>query len=141
MPGCGTDVDQVIGSADALFIVLDDDDGVADVFEALEGADEAGVVALVKADGGFIEHVADADEAAADLRGEADALRLAAGERGCPAIEREVIREPERQNMNPEVRRPRFRETDCSAMAVPSSLSFRFWKNVRAASTVIDATS
>ena len=52
--------------------------------------DEALVVALMQADGGLVEHVEHAAQARADLRGEADALAFAAGERGGVAIEREI---------------------------------------------------
>ena len=34
-PGAGADVDQIIGRPDAVFIMLDHDDGVADVFAAV----------------------------------------------------------------------------------------------------------
>ena len=88
--GARADVDQIVGGADAVFIVLDHDDGVADGLQALERADQAGVVALVQADGRFIEHVADADQARADLRGQADALGFAAGEGAGLAVEREI---------------------------------------------------
>ncbi len=56
-----------------------------------EGLDEAGVVALVEADGGLVENVEHAAKARADLRGQADALAFAAGERGGIAIEREIV--------------------------------------------------
>ena len=49
---------------------------------------------LVKADGGLVQDVQDAGELAADLGGEADALALAARERGGGAGEREVARGP-----------------------------------------------
>ena len=62
--GAGADVDQVVGGADAVLVVLDHDDGVADVAQALERADEPRVVALVQADRRLVEHVADADQAA-----------------------------------------------------------------------------
>jgi hypothetical protein len=45
----------------------------------------------VEADGGFVEDVENANEAAADLAGKADALRFAAGERGGSALERQVF--------------------------------------------------
>jgi hypothetical protein len=76
--------------ADGVFVVLDDEDGVAEVAKLDEGFDEAVVVALVEADGGLVEHVEDAAQAGADLCGEADALAFAAGERGGVAVEREV---------------------------------------------------
>ena len=49
------------------------------------------VVARMQADGRFVEHVEHAGQAAADLAGEADALRFAAGERRPGAVEREII--------------------------------------------------
>ena len=88
--GAGAEVEDVVGFADGVFVVLDDEDGVAEVAEVFERVDEALVVALVQADGGFVEDVEDAAEARADLRGEADALAFAAGEGGGGAVEREV---------------------------------------------------
>ena len=80
-PAPGPDVDDVVGDADRLLVVLDDDDGVAEVAQAHERVDQPLVVALVQPDRRLVEHVEHADEAAPDLRREADALRLAAGER------------------------------------------------------------
>ena len=71
--------------------MLDDDEGVAEVAQALEGRDEALVVALVQADGGLVEDVEHAHESRADLGGQADALRLAAGEGAGRAGEGEVV--------------------------------------------------
>jgi len=62
--------------------VLDDDHRVAEVAQALERRDEAPIVALVQSDGRFVEHVEHANEVAADLAGQSDALRLASRERG-----------------------------------------------------------
>src|SRR4051812_31405932 len=88
--GAGADVDQMVGGADAVLVVLDHEHRVAEVAEAEQGTDQAGVVALVEADGGLVEDVADADEAGADLGGEADALGFAAREAAGLAVEREV---------------------------------------------------
>ena len=49
------------------------------------------VVALVQPDRRLVEHVEHADQAGADLGGQPDALRLAAGQRGRGAVEREVV--------------------------------------------------
>src|SRR5258708_39022600 len=78
----GAEVDDEIGAANGVFIVLDDEHGVAEIAELLEGAEEAIVVTGVQADGRLVENVQDAAEARKDLRGQTDALRLAAGERG-----------------------------------------------------------
>jgi len=68
--------------ADGFFVVLDDENCVAEVAKPFESLDEAIVVALMKADGGLVEDVENAAQARSDLRGEADALALAAGKRG-----------------------------------------------------------
>src|SRR5205085_10402907 len=91
LPGTGTQVEQVVGLAHRLLVVLDDDDGVAEVAELLERGEQAAVVTLVQPDGRLVEDVEHADEARADLRGEPDALRLTAGERLGRAVEREVV--------------------------------------------------
>src|SRR5258707_9479120 len=86
----GAEVDDEIGTANGVFIVLDDEHGVAEIAELLEGAEEAIVVAGVQADGRLVENVQDAAETRTDLRGQTDALRLAAGERGGGTAEAEI---------------------------------------------------
>src|SRR5688572_9779447 len=58
--------------------------------ELLEDIEEDAVVAVVQADGGLVEDVADAAQVRAELRREPDALRLAARERRRGAIAREI---------------------------------------------------
>ena len=79
--GAGAHVDQPVGGAHRLLVVLDDDHGVAEVAQALERRDQPAVVALVQPDRRLVEDVEHAHEARADLRREPDALRLAAGQR------------------------------------------------------------
>ena len=74
-------VEDVIGAENRLFVVLDDNHGVTEVAQVLERVEQPAVVALVQADGRFVENVHHAGESRADLRGEADALCLAARER------------------------------------------------------------
>ena len=88
--GSGAEIEDVVGLADGVFVVLDDEDGVAEVAQVFERVDQALVVALMQADGRLVEYVEDAAKARTDLRGEADALALAAGESRCRSIEREV---------------------------------------------------
>ena len=71
--------------------MLDDEDGVAEVAQLVQDADELGGVARVQADGGLVEDVERADEAGAERGGELDALRFAAGEGGGEAVEGEVV--------------------------------------------------
>ena len=89
-PGAGAHVDEPVGPPHHLLVVLDDDDGVADVAQPLERPDEPRVVALVQADRRLVEDVEHADELRADLRREPQALRLAARERRGRAVERQV---------------------------------------------------
>ena len=49
------------------------------------------IVALMQADRRLVEHVEHAGQAGADLRGEADALALAAGQRAGRARQRQII--------------------------------------------------
>ncbi len=70
-------VDDVVGGADGVGIVLDHQHGVAQIAKLHQGLQQARVVPLVEADGGFVENVEHALQAAADLGGQADALGLA----------------------------------------------------------------
>ncbi len=85
------EVDHIVGFADRLFVVFDNDDSIAEVAQFFERGEQAVVVALVQTDAGFIENVEHAGEARADLRREPDALRFAAGERPAFAVERQVV--------------------------------------------------
>ncbi len=81
----------MVGGADHVLVVLDHEHAVADVAQVLQGADQPFVVALVQPDAGLVQHVHDAGQARADLGGEADPLRLAAGQRLRAAVEAEVV--------------------------------------------------
>ena len=89
--GAGAKVDDAIGGLNGVRIVLDYEDGVAEVAEGFEDIDQALGVARVQADGRLVENVQRADEMRAERSGQLDALRFAAGERGGEAIEGEVV--------------------------------------------------
>ena len=74
MPGRRAHVDQVIGGADRVLIMLHHQHRVAEVAQPPQRPQQAFVVALVQADGGFVQHVQHAGQPGADLRGEADSL-------------------------------------------------------------------
>ena len=99
--GAGADVEHVVGGADGVLVVLDHDHGVAEVAQALQRFEQPRIVALVQADRGLVEHVEHAGQAGADLRGEADALALAAGQRAGGAREREIIEPDVDQEVQP----------------------------------------
>ena len=96
----GADVDEVVGGEHHVAVVFHDDDRVSEVAQLLERVDESLVVALVQADGGFVEDVEHIDELRADLRGEANALALAAAERGRLAVERQIVESHAEQELH-----------------------------------------
>ena len=90
LAAAGTDVDEVVGGADDGFLVLDDDEGVAEIAEPLHHADELADIARVQADGGLVEDEESAREARTEAGREIDALRLAAREGAGGTVEIEV---------------------------------------------------
>ncbi|MNC87603.1 hypothetical protein D3C83_33380 [compost metagenome] len=58
--------------------MLDHHHAVAEVAQALEGLEQARVVALVQPDRGFVQHVHDTGQSRTDLAREPDALRFTA---------------------------------------------------------------
>ena len=90
LAGARAHVDEVVGGAHRLLVVLDDDHGVAQVAQPLERGDQLVVVALVQADRRLVEDVEHADQRRADLRGQPDPLRLAARQRRRRPLHRQV---------------------------------------------------
>jgi len=88
--GARPEVYDLIGAPDGGLVMLDNDHGISDVAQAAERFEQPPVVALMQADGWFVENVADPDQPASHLRGQADALRLAAGQRSAGTVERQV---------------------------------------------------
>ena len=66
--------------------MLDHQHAVAYIAQMFEGVDQAVVVALVQADAGFVQHVHHSSQARANLRRQADALRLSARQGVCTAV-------------------------------------------------------
>ena len=89
--GAGADVEHMVGGADGVLVVLDHDHGVAEVAQPLERFEKPRIVALVQPDRRLVEHVEHAGQPGADLRGEPDALALAAGQRAGGARQREIF--------------------------------------------------
>ena len=71
-------VDDPVGRAHHLLVVLDDEHRVAEVAQRFERREQAAVVAGVQTDGRLVEYIEHAAQARADLRGETNALGLAA---------------------------------------------------------------
>ena len=90
--GSRADIDDPVGGADGVFVMLDDDERVAQALELDEGVDEAPIVALVQPDRRFVEHIQHSREPRTDLSGETDALRLASRQRASRARHAEVAK-------------------------------------------------
>ena len=89
--GARAEIENVVGGAHDVGIVLDDENGVSQVAQAVQDLDQPVGVAAVQADGRLVEHVERADQTRAERGCQLDALRFAAGERRGEAIEREVF--------------------------------------------------
>jgi hypothetical protein len=74
LSGTRTDVDDVVGGLHDVFVVFDDDDGIADFGELFQIGDEKVVIAGMQAYGRLVQDVDDAFEAGSDLSGQPDAL-------------------------------------------------------------------
>src|SRR4051794_23385556 len=88
--GAGAKLNEPIGFFHDLQIVLDDDYGVALIAQALQHPDQSLRVRRVQSDRWLIQHVQGAAKPVAELRGQVDALELAARERLGQAGEREI---------------------------------------------------
>ena len=85
------DIHQIVGCQHGFVVMLNHDQRVAQIAQVLEGFQKPRVVALVKADGRLVQNVQNAHQRGADLRGQPDALRFAAGERCRGARECEIL--------------------------------------------------
>ena len=103
LAGPRADVDDPVGGPDGVLVVLDHDQRVAEVPQPDQRLDQAVVVPLVQPDGRLVEHVQHADQAGADLGGEPDALRLAAGQGRRRPVEGEVVQPDVEQEAEPGV--------------------------------------
>ena len=66
-----SELDEVVSASERFFVMLDEDERISKVAEMKEEVEESRVIGGVKTDAGFIEHVEDSSETAADLGGKA----------------------------------------------------------------------
>ena len=57
LAGAGSEVDDPVGRANRLFVMFDDDDGVAEIAKPGEGVQQLAVVTLMQTDRRLVEHV------------------------------------------------------------------------------------
>ena len=120
LAGARADVDDVIGDADRLFVVLDHEHRVAEIAQAHQRVDQALVVALMQADRRLVEHVEHTDETAADLRRQSGCAALRR-RRACPRCATARGSRDRRRAGNPS--RALISLSTCSAMMRSRSLS------------------
>ena len=94
LPRARPEVDEMVGRAHDVLVVLDDENGVAVVAELGQQSEKPGGIGRMKAGRRLVEDVKDPAQPAPGLRGQPDALDLAAGERVGGAVEAQVA-EPE----------------------------------------------
>ena len=99
--GARSDIDDIIGIEDGVLVMLDDDHRIAEIAQPAQGFQQPEIIALVQADRGFVEHIEHPGQAGADLRGQADALALAARKRPRTARQSEVIQSDIDQEFQP----------------------------------------
>ena len=90
LAGARPEIDEVVGGANRLLVVLDDEHGVAEIAKPAQRREQTPVVALVQPDRRLVEHVQHAGELRSDLRRQPDALAFAARQRGRAAPERQI---------------------------------------------------
>ena len=100
-PAAGTEVEQLVGVADHLAVVLDHQERVAQVAELFQGVEQPAVVAGMQADRRLVEHVEHAAQAAAHLGRQADPLHLAAGKRRGGPGKRQIVEAHVDQELQP----------------------------------------
>ena len=127
-PGARPEVDDVVRGAQRLLVVLHHDQGVPQVPQVTQRVQQALVVALVQADGGLVENVQHPHQRGADLGRQADALRLAAGQRRRPPVPGVRYSRPTLA-MNDSRSRTSFRIW----AAICRSVSFRFTREKKSA--------
>ncbi len=88
--GARTKIDNVICASHRLLIVLDNNERVPFFAQRHQRLEQAQVVARMQSDGRLIEHVKNAAQIRSELRGQTNALRLAAAQRFRRATEREI---------------------------------------------------
>ena len=94
-------IQDVVGGADRLLVVLDHQHGVAEIAQPAQRVEQAAVVALVQADRRLVEDVEHADQARADLGRQANALAFPARQRAGGPIQRQVVEADVHQEPEP----------------------------------------
>ena len=87
-----SDVDDMVGCPHDFLIVFHNDDGIANLLQVAQHADEFFGVATMEPYGGFVEDIKRTHKAASQRRGEVDALTFAARKGVRLTIESEIAK-------------------------------------------------
>ena len=79
LPSPRADVHHPVGDADGVLVMLNDNDGVAQVPKSGQRLDQPVVVTLMQTDRRLVQDVENADQPGADLRCQPDTLCLSTG--------------------------------------------------------------
>src|SRR5262249_47537686 len=99
--GSRADLYQVIGGADRLLVMLHDYHRIAQIAQPPQRLDHLDIVFGMQPDTRFIQDIEHSHQAGTDLRGEADTLRLAAGERAGGTIKVKIVQADAKQQLHP----------------------------------------
>ena len=94
LAGAGTDIDDPVGMANDVELVLDDEQRIAGRLQPVERAQQRLGVGRMQTRGRLVQHIDDAEQIGADLRREPQPLQFARRQRRRAAFEREIA-EPE----------------------------------------------
>ncbi len=97
LAGAGADIEYAIRGLHDLRVVLDHDQRIAGVAQAVHDADDAADVAGMQPDGRLVQHEQGVDQRGAERGGEIDALYLAARQGARLAVEVQIAQAHIRQ--------------------------------------------
>ena len=81
----------MIGRPHGVFIVLNNDHGVALIAEILQASQQHRIVARVQTDGRLVQNVDNPHKPAADLSGQSNPLRFSTGQRRRRTMQRQIV--------------------------------------------------
>ncbi len=134
----GSQIDNVIGRAHHIGIVLHHHDGVTQPAQLFQNANQPAGIAAVQPDRRLVEHVACAHQARPQAGGKLDALRFAARKRRGQAVQREVLESDVVQEFEPLAN---LHQISCRRSRPPPAKDSRQLKNRCASAIFIRTTS
>ncbi len=78
-PGTWTYIDNMVGRGDSVFIMLNHNNGIAQISESHQGLEESFIITLVQANRGLVKDIHHTHKASTNLAGQPDTLGFTAG--------------------------------------------------------------